>query len=222
MDKKEKDCAYWVAVLVTGLVLGVVAGFVFGWIWKEGPASSEATKLVDVFIAIGTVGATLVALSMALYQVYKNKYEQARLITIKAAVFSDLLIYIKVQIDFYLEDFYPNERNSNKLAKDALSELSAFLSSAEKISENDLVTLWHVDKRMATYLAHTRSSLINIGNSTSTHAFYKDGQTYKDYFESLSIESCHQVYESVSGYKRNIEKSSSILRARLERDLKSL
>lgn len=74
MGRKEKDCAYWIGVLLAGIVLGAVGGFVFGWLWKEGPTSSEATKLVDVFIAIGTVGAT--ALSLFFWYLQNKKQSQ--------------------------------------------------------------------------------------------------------------------------------------------------
>lgn len=73
MDQKEKDCAYWIAVLLSGVVLGVVGGFVFGWLWKDGPTSSEATKLVDVFIALGTIGSAVTALLFGLNQKIKER-----------------------------------------------------------------------------------------------------------------------------------------------------
>ena len=73
MDQKDKDCAYWIGVLLAGLALGIVGGFVFGWLWKEGPTSSEATKLVDVFIAVGTVGSAMIALLFGLGQKIKEE-----------------------------------------------------------------------------------------------------------------------------------------------------
>lgn len=52
MDKKK-------IMLLTGLVFGSSVGFVLGWLWGDRPNYLSNIRVLDVLIAIGTIGAAI-------------------------------------------------------------------------------------------------------------------------------------------------------------------
>lgn len=63
---------FWAAMVVAALI----AGFVFGWCWRDRSGVLASVSLLSVMTAVGTVGATVVAVAVPMYQNWERKREQ--------------------------------------------------------------------------------------------------------------------------------------------------
>lgn len=66
---------------LTGFWIGVsvataITGFVLGWCWRDRPSSLASVSFLNVMTAVGTVGATVAAVTVPLYQNWDRRREQ--------------------------------------------------------------------------------------------------------------------------------------------------
>lgn len=206
MDKKGKDCSYWIAVLVTGLALGAIAGFVFGWLWKEGPTSSEATKLVDVFIAIGTVGSVVFSSFFTVVSMSRKRNKDELVARFAALQLEPSIIALKTYIEADLAKIKGNDLVTT--AENIKQKLSMYirlldLEAAQKIAKvnesiggfvfeavAELKILSHIYENLSEkdclddVLAYTKTRLLFIvGRLENVSAYCYEQPLYKSYIQ---------------------------------------
>lgn len=108
-----RQTAFWLSVAIAMLI----AGFALGWIWRDRPEALANVRILDVMTAIGTVGATIAAVGVALWQARhsanreKEKQERVqrdqqdrnhRLAALAAAALEPRLRMIEDEIEFVL------------------------------------------------------------------------------------------------------------------------
>lgn len=108
-----RQTAFWLSVAIAMLI----AGFALGWIWRDRPEALANVRILDVMTAIGTVGATIAAVGVALWQARhsanreKERQEQVqrdqqdrnhRLAALAAAALVPRLRMIEDEVDFVL------------------------------------------------------------------------------------------------------------------------
>ncbi|QKQ53277.1 hypothetical protein [Achromobacter xylosoxidans] len=63
---------FWVGVSVAT----AIAGFVLGWCWRDRPGVLASVSFLNVMTAVGTVGATVAAVAVPMYQNWDRRREQ--------------------------------------------------------------------------------------------------------------------------------------------------
>lgn len=198
--------------IALGVFAGLVLGFGGGWLWKEGPTSSEATKLVDVFIAVGTVGAVIAAVSIALWQNKEAKRKEKAKLKTEAARLAPMFKFITGQIDFLLNDFIPNNQNGNEQAITVLTRHSVYLSSYEMIS-GSLVDIWEIDPEMAKWVSYHGTFLLTQGRAFLQNPYANTGLTYANYFAQYSQGYIRDLQRGAEAAKNNLTRSIGVLEA---------
>lgn len=140
MNKKEKDCAYWIGALLVGLVLGAIAGFLIGWSWDKRSGALEDVRVLDVLIAVGTIGAAVVALYFGL----RAQLREADRIELKRQIFRAEL---KVRVDIakekanLIKGAYTQVASSkgNWSASDSMSRIEQHLEELVNLFNNDFL-----------------------------------------------------------------------------------
>lgn len=71
---------FWIGMVMAGLI----AGFVFGWCWRDRPGALASVSLLNVMTALGTLGATFVAVGIAAWQ-FRNAEQEKYLDAVHTA-----------------------------------------------------------------------------------------------------------------------------------------
>lgn len=97
-DLKFEDCwrlnVFWFAVSIAALI----AGFVFGWCWRDRPGALAEVRVLDVLTAIGTVGATCVALLLAMAEGRRRKTDALRKAQLVAVILRPRMVLIRTKL----------------------------------------------------------------------------------------------------------------------------
>jgi len=71
-----KSKSAWSTDQVGGFCIALASGFLLGWLWGTKPAGLADTDWLAVMTAVGTVGATVAAVAVPMYQNWERRREQ--------------------------------------------------------------------------------------------------------------------------------------------------
>gem|GEM_PF-7006712 len=118
---------FWVAVAVaTG-----IAGFVFGWCWRERPGALASVSVLDAMTAVGTVGATSVALYFGLSSQKRDMEARKERLTSVLHLVEEAVESAKWVAGHLGPRSNPRVREISPLAR---HELSAFFASMDAVN----------------------------------------------------------------------------------------
>lgn len=140
MDLKEKNCAYWIGVLLVVLVLGAIAGFLIGWSWDKRSGALRDVRVLDVLSAIGTISAAVVALYFGL----RAQLKEANRIELKRQIFrAELKVRVEIAKEkvILIKGAYAQVAASrgNWSALDPMSRIEQHLEELANLFNNDFL-----------------------------------------------------------------------------------
>ena len=118
---------FWVAVAVA---MGI-AGFVFGWCWRDRPGALASVSVLDAMTAVGTVGATSVALYFGLSSQKREMEDRKERLTSVLHLVEEAAQSANWLVGHLEHRSDPAMRAKTPLAK---NELSAYFASMDAVS----------------------------------------------------------------------------------------
>lgn len=198
MGKYRKTVSHWIIVLLFGVVC-----FVLGWLWGDRPNALGNIRVLDVLIAVGTIGSAVVALILGGKEL-KWKAEERDRVKLSIRVYAINLTYdllakerLFEEVRIALESIRVDGIEKNDLDIRPLNELTnflikvdfdklaiIFLSEAHALTKSlqqlSLIRLLYPYRGLEAHQAYHRSNV-------SLDALQKANELYKEAYTALLV-----------------------------------